>query len=282
MRLTALTLSLFLLLGLSWAEEEPNPTPTPTPEQGEPESEAEEKPHKTMKDIFGHMAEFLLPEDQIPNPLISKTPKKGLHHALMVAFVSDNFDSEMIMQTILSNMMDERRGFFKTAAFHCDEPTNIAWTEEEPEFPFCKEDLKDKTPILMIIKPPEYRVNPYTKKLAAPTVKLYQQEYKDFHPESVKKFLLDNLPDYTQNVEADRIESFASSKDMPALLLLSEKSKTGTLMKALSAEFKNRLNMGKVNVADAKPELIEELDIEEFPSFVLIDNKSGEKTLYTG
>ncbi len=53
------------------------------------------------------------------------------------------------------------------------------------------------------------------------------------------------------------------------------------MMKAVSAEFRNRLKLGVVNVEEEMPALVEELEIEEFPRFVMIMT-NGEKDVYDG
>ena len=89
------------------------------------------------------------------------------------------------------------------------------------------------------------------------------------------------LPDFSQKVEPDDIDSFVSKSALNSVILLTKKKKVGTLMKAISAEYRNRLQFGVVNVEDKMPSIVEELDIEEFPQFVLMTT-SGEKQVYGG
>ena len=134
---------------------------------------------------------------------------------------------------------------------------------------------------MVMISPPEYKINPYTKKPATPSIKTFQEEYKQFSKENIEEFVMKKLPDFSTKVEPDKIDEFVKKRDLNTVILLTKKKKVGTLMKAISAEFRNRLQFGVVNVEEKMPSLVEDLDIEEFPQFVLIQS-SGEKQVYEG
>ena len=71
-------------------------------------------------------------------------------------------------------------------------------------------DKEDHTPFFQLIKPPEMKVNPYTKQPMKASLINYQE--KQANLQMVKNFILSHLADYTTIIDsAKKLESFLNA-----------------------------------------------------------------------
>ncbi len=95
------------------------------------------------------------------------------------------------------------------ADFDCSKELKREFSPGVKEIEYCGERFKQAMPIIVALTPPEYKINPYTKKLAGPSVKLFVEDYKMFTPTNIEEFITKRMPDFTTKVEPANVESFA-------------------------------------------------------------------------
>jgi len=87
-------------------------------------------------------------------------------------------------------------------------------------YPFCTEQTKSMEPYLTIIKPPEYRQNPYTKEQMNHTLAfLGTNELTSFPQTKIERFIGDRTPDETIHINDKEIEKFESQEIFNMILL---------------------------------------------------------------
>ena len=126
-------------------------------------------------------------------------------------------------------------------------------------------------PVFTLYKPPEIKINPYTgKEMPVQVVPFASNQVSD---PDVKKWITDNVPDYTQRLMTrEDASQFSAESDIKKVYLFSAKQKVPPIYKALSATFRNRLRFAFVNVeASVSAELAGDYGVEKWPT-LLVEN----------
>ena len=135
-------------------------------------------------------------------------------------------------------------------------------------------------PVFLLYKPPEIAVNPYTNaKMTVSVVPFASNEVTDT---AVKKWITDNVPDFTQRLQtSDDAEQFGSETGIQMAYLFSSKQKVPPIYRALAAHYRNRLRFAFVPAeAQAAAELAEKFGVEKWPT-LLVNGPAGH-SLYGG
>lgn len=111
----------------------------------------------------------------------------------------------------------------------------------------------------------------------------YQDQ--EFAYSSLFKFIINNLPDYTEKLKKPReADSFLSVNgddiDINKVVLFSNKSKVPPMYRALSAAYRDRLLFGFVTSEDT--EVVERAKITSFPALIVYqtyDPRTGKPTV---
>ena len=125
-------------------------------------------------------------------------------------------------------------------------------------------------------KPPEVRINPYTgKSMPVQVIPFASNQVSD---PDVKRWITDNVPDYTQRLmtKEDAVQ-FSAESDIKKVYLFSAKQKVPPIYKALSSTFRNRLRFAFVNVeASVSADLASDFGVEKWPT-LLVENGGDEE-----
>ena len=166
-------------------------------------------------------------------------------------------------------------GYVTTYAFDCAvEHPEVS--EEANVQAMCGRSGDDKTftPIFILYKPPELAVNPYTgSKMPVSVVPYASNAVSDG---DVKKWITENIPDYTQRLQtSDDAAQFASETGIQMVYLFSSKQKVPPIYRALAAHYRNRVRFAFVPAeAQAAAELAEKFEVEKWPT-LLAHNPEG-------
>lgn len=132
------------------------------------------------------------------------------------------------------------------------------------------------------------RVNPYTgKQMPVTPVQFASNQVTD---PDVKRWITDNIPDYTQRLSTKTdADQFADETGIQKVYLFSSKQKVPPIYKALSSEFRNRLRFAFVNIeSQIAGDLSTEFGIKEWPTllvqnqFVTPDDDSDSHHVFSG
>jgi len=125
--------------------------------------------------------------------------------------------------------------------------------EEDPDaFAYCSEENIDTLPAMKILKPPQYKINPYTKEeMQIEEMNFPRKEWflwiinfflaKELSEKDFSNFLLGNMQDFTHKLTAETVLNFKNQQFLNKIILFTEKKKTPPMFKALSSNFKDRL-----------------------------------------
>jgi len=73
-------------------------------------------------------------------------------------------------------------------------------------------DKEDTVPFFQLMKPAEFKINPYTKQPMKPVAINYQNNQASVP--LVKSFILNNLPDYSVTIDSvQKLEAFRDATD---------------------------------------------------------------------
>lgn len=101
----------------------------------------------------------------------------------------------------------------------------------------------------------------------------------------VKKWITDNVPDYTQRLMTkEDAAQFSAEEGIKKVYLFSAKQKVPPIYKALSAQFRNRVRFAFVNVeASVSAEVAADFGVEKWPTLLVESaGEDGGHDLYSG
>eukprot|EP00347_Sterkiella_histriomuscorum_P011459 403372372 len=183
------------------------------------------------------------------------------------------FDSSGDRSTQMNNMimhplLDEMKHYCSWYAFDCNDEDIKA----SKRFNVCENP--EHTPFFQLMKPPELKLNPYTKQpMKMESIPFNEREVT---LQKVKSFILSNLPDYSTKIETiAQLEAFADNKDdleVNKVILFSNKTKTPPIYKALTTYFRDRVRFAFVQAENKDiVALYKEDGIgEKFPSILVL------------
>jgi len=109
-----------------------------------------------------------------------------------------------------------------------------------------------------------------------PTVKLFPtgsykfvQDWKgDMNMDKIKKWAQKQLPNYVTKIDMGSVDEWlGKNKSKPHAILFTDKPKTASLTKALSADFKGRILIGEAQSSDSN--LVKRFKVKKFPALVI-------------
>ncbi len=107
-------------------------------------------------------------------------------------------------------------------------------------FAYCTET--DPRPMIVLNRPPEFKVNPYTKKpMETQHMKFNAELLRNATVDQLSNLILSALPDYSMKLDADTVGQLKLMKYFNKVLLFTAKDQSPPILKALSAKYKNRL-----------------------------------------
>merc|ERR1711871_1129887 len=116
----------------------------------------------------------------------------------------------------------------------------------------------------------EYEIDTYPKVKLFPTgsYKFVQDWKGEMNMDKIKKWAFKALPNFVTKVDAGSIDQWlGSNKSKPHAILFTDKPKTASLTKALSADFKGRIMMGEAQSSDSV--LVKRFKVKKFPSLII-------------
>jgi hypothetical protein len=107
-----------------------------------------------------------------------------------------------------------------------------------PDFSYCQ----SPKPLLLINRPPEYKVNPYTKKpMETQHLTLTKEQLEKTNVKEITNSVLSILPNYVQQLETDSIAHYQVIRYLNKVYLFTERGQTPPMFRALAAHYKNRM-----------------------------------------
>merc|ERR1711871_403708 len=116
----------------------------------------------------------------------------------------------------------------------------------------------------------EYEIDTYPKVKLFPTgsYKFVQDWKGEMNMDKIKKWAFKALPNFVTKVDAGSIDQWlGSNKSKPHAILFTDKLKTASLTKALSADFKGRIMIGEAQSSDSV--LVKRFKVKKFPGLVI-------------
>jgi hypothetical protein len=105
-------------------------------------------------------------------------------------------------------------------------------------------EAQDGFPKMFLYVPPEYKINPYTRKVNEHTIIAYDKN--DVSELSIYNFITPHINSRSVALNSDNVEDFLSNPATNKLILFSEKNKTPLMWRGLSNYFFDRLQFGHV------------------------------------
>lgn len=133
--------------------------------------------------------------------------------------------------------------------------------------PMCKKDpdAPDGYPKMEIYVPPEYKINPYTKKSNPHMRRMYNTQ--EVSENLIYNFITQHIPARTTKLNSDNFEHFASNSNFNKVILFTDKTKTPLLFRGISNYFYDRLIFGEVNKDQTA--LLKKFKISKFPTLLV-------------
>lgn len=140
-------------------------------------------------------------------------------------------------------------------------------TSEYKDKPVCKkpENVKDGFPRMVMLSPPKVKINPYTNKENSYTEKKFQD--KEVSQRTLYKFMTENIPDYSIELNNNNIDAFLKEADYNKLILFTDKDHTPLLYRGLSGYFYDRLKFGIVHTN--QKDIINRFIIKSSPTLLM-------------
>ncbi len=135
------------------------------------------------------------------------------------------------------------------------------------DFAFCQKDpeAKDGFPKMVVYKPPEYRVNPYTQQRVPHEEIVYAQ--KEVSEASIYNFLTGHILNKSIKVNSENIESFLANRLFNKVLLFTDKTQTPLLYRGLSSFYYDRLLFGEIEKDQI--DLLKRFKVKTFPTLLM-------------
>jgi len=140
----------------------------------------------------------------------------------------------------------------------------------------CGAHNENKIPALMLYKEPEQRKNPYTGEPMKKQFIQYQERGIDI--QMFKKWVTNNLSDFTHQIKNTQdytnLVQNEEDRDINKVILFTKKDKIPPAIKALSAEFRDRVRFNVISLPEGKedPELVaikDDYEVKELPYLVV-------------
>lgn len=138
---------------------------------------------------------------------------------------------------------------------------------EPKDFYYCQKDpeAKDGYPKMVIYKPPEYKVNPYTKEPNPHTEIPYDK--KEVSEASIYNFITSHIINKSTKLNPDNIDNFLNNIVYNKVILFTDKTQTPLLFRGLSSFYYDRLLFGEVGKEHSS--LLKRFDIKSFPTLLV-------------
>jgi hypothetical protein len=147
--------------------------------------------------------------------------------------------------------------------------------EVEPkDTPACQKDPEaaDGFPKMEVYSPPEYKFNPYTKKMNSHNRRLY--DTPEVNENLIYNFITKNIPSRAVKLTPENFENFATNMEFNKVILFTDKPRTPLLFRGLSNFFYDRLIFGEVDKDQVA--LIKKFKIVHFPTLILYQTVEDE------
>lgn len=164
-------------------------------------------------------------------------------------------------------------GYIQTYYYDCE------WIERGNKDDFfdtrvCQQSEDQFNPQFLLIKPPLARINPYDGLKIQSELVPFPSNQIDFV--GYKKWIMDNIPDYTKTLMSQsQFYSFAQKDEgkISKLYLLSGKQKAPQSVGALSAIFRDRIDFGFINDDSVASKALKQTypTVQKAPAVLLID-----------
>ena len=147
-------------------------------------------------------------------------------------------------------------------------PKDIAYCKKDPE-------AKDGFPKMVLYKPPEYRINPYTQQRVPHEEIVYDK--KEVSEPSIYNFLTGHILNKSIKLNSENIESFLANPLYNKVILFTDKTQTPLLYRGLSSFYYDRLLFGEIE--KDQMELLKRFKIKTFPTLILYVTQEDEMEL---
>lgn len=152
----------------------------------------------------------------------------------------------------------------------CDDfhPRNISFCQKDPA-------AKDGFPKMVVYKPPEYRVNPYTQQRVPHEEIVYDK--KEVSEASIYNFVTSQILNKSIKLNSENIESFLANPLFNKVILFTDKTQTPLLYRGLSSFYYDRLLFGEIEKDQI--DLLKRFQIKIFPTLLLYVTQEDEMEL---
>lgn len=231
----------------------------------------------TLPDFFAgkqHLGIHLNEHAHDLNTVINESDKLVLVYVYHSGSHIEDGQDWSILNHLFMKVLDELKGgYVETYVLDCMVEHPVIDPDINLDYLCNKRDSKQ--PVFTLYKPAEIKVNPYTgKEMPVSVIPYASNQVSD---PDVKKWITDNVPDFTQRLSTkEDAEQFASEEGIRKVYLLSAKQKVPPIYKALAANFRNRVRFGFTNPeASVSGELASQFDVSKWPT-LLIAGETGE------
>jgi hypothetical protein len=142
----------------------------------------------------------------------------------------------------------------------CDDftPKDIEYCVKDP-------NAKDGYPKMVIYKPPEYRINPYTKERIPHSEIVYDK--REVSEPTIYNFITSHILNKSIKLNSDNIEGFLSNVLYNKVILFTDKTQTPLLFRGLSSFYYDRLLFGEVEKDNTA--LLKRFNVKTFPTLLV-------------
>lgn len=140
-----------------------------------------------------------------------------------------------------------------------------------PSIDRCKEEIGngdgDSYPRLKLLIPPQFKINPYTKK----EEKYTQQDYSknSLSENDIYTFITNNIKGKGQKLNWESHKQILSHPNFNKVLLFTDKKQSGLIFKGLSSYFYDRILFCEIQNSEA--ELVSKYKIKKYPTLIVVE-----------
>jgi protein disulfide-isomerase A6 len=119
-----------------------------------------------------------------------------------------------------------------------------------------------------VCKEYDIETHPSVKLFPTGSYKFVQDWKGEMNMDKIKKWATKALPNFVTKIDTSSVDEWlGKNKSKPHAILFTDKPKTASLTKALSADFKGRILMGEAQASDSN--LVKRFKVKKFPALVI-------------
>ena len=177
----------------------------------------------------------------------------------LIFFYSKSSKNSYIATQFLANVYNKLEYLAGFITVDCD---------DSEDFDFCKKKYtEDAFPRLIAFVPPQYKINPYTKKEENYTEVAYSKN--TITENDIYSFVTSNIKNKAIKLNDESYKSIIKHPKFNKVLLFTDKPQSGLIFKGLSSFFYDRILFCEIH--NTQTDLIAKYKIKKYPTLVLVE-----------